>query len=289
VDILLVSTLRETEPVGFLDQPPFLNGAAMIETSLDPESLLTELLAVELELGRDRPIHRGERFDLEGLAQDRRRLEDRQIVVADALILAQRRQDERAGEIVVAMNATAFEGTIVAAPSPEPGPLAPALAHPAVTIAAAAASIAEELARSLDPGTRIVSSRSRRALQTATAIAAAAGLGPVEIDPRWSEADMGIAEGRTFAELERMAPDLARALADGDAAIDWPGGETSADLAGRVESAWHALRVADRDAVVVSHGGPLRIAMALALGVPASTLGPIEPAAIVRLPAGSDR
>ena len=54
VDILLVSTLRETEPVGFLDQPPFLNGAAMIETSLDPESLLAELLAVELELGRDR-------------------------------------------------------------------------------------------------------------------------------------------------------------------------------------------------------------------------------------------
>jgi 2-amino-4-hydroxy-6-hydroxymethyldihydropteridine diphosphokinase len=54
VDILLVSTLRETEPVGFLDQPSFLNGAAMIETSLDPESLLAELLAVELELGRDR-------------------------------------------------------------------------------------------------------------------------------------------------------------------------------------------------------------------------------------------
>ena len=43
------------------------------------------------------------------------------------------------------------------------------------------------------------------------------------------------------------------------------------------------------DAVVVSHGGPLRIAMALALRVPASTLGPIEPGAIVRLPASSDR
>ena len=152
---------------------------------------------------------------------------------------------------------------------------------------AAAASLAEGLASSLDPGTRIVSSPSRRALQTATAIAAAARLGPVEIDPRWSEADMGIAEGHTFAELERMAPDLARALAAGDAAIDWPGGETSASLAERVESACHALREADLDAVVVSHGGPLRIAMALALGVPASTLDPIEPGAIVRLPAGS--
>ena len=54
VKILLVSTLRETEPVGFVDQPSFLNGAAMLETTLDPESLLGELLAVELELGRDR-------------------------------------------------------------------------------------------------------------------------------------------------------------------------------------------------------------------------------------------
>jgi broad specificity phosphatase PhoE len=153
----------------------------------------------------------------------------------------------------------------------------------------AAASLAEVLGPTLIPRTRIVSSPSRRALATATAIAAAAGLEPVEIDPRWSEADMGIAEGRTFAELERMAPGLALALAGGDAAIDWPGGETSASLAGRVEAAWHALRDADLDAVVVSHGGPLRIAMALALGVPASTLAPLEPAAIVRLPAGSDR
>jgi 2-amino-4-hydroxy-6-hydroxymethyldihydropteridine diphosphokinase len=54
VEIVLVSTFRETAPVGFLDQPPFLNGAAMLETTLDPEGLLAELLAVELELGRER-------------------------------------------------------------------------------------------------------------------------------------------------------------------------------------------------------------------------------------------
>ena len=58
VEILLVSTLRETAPVGFLDQPPFLNGAAMLETSLDPASLLAELLAVELVLGRRRGAER---------------------------------------------------------------------------------------------------------------------------------------------------------------------------------------------------------------------------------------
>jgi broad specificity phosphatase PhoE len=50
-----------------------------------------------------------------------------------------------------------------------------------------------------------------------------------------------------------------------------------------------ALRGSDVDAVVVSHGGPLRIAMALALRVLASTLGPVGPGAIVRLPVGADR
>lgn len=154
---------------------------------------------------------------------------------------------------------------------------------------AAARGLGAELATTLELHTRIVSSPSRRALQTATAIALAAGLGPVEIDPRWSEVDVGIAEGRTFAEVERMAPDLARALADGDAEIDWPGGETAASLARRVESAWDALRGSDVDAVVVAHGGPLRIAMALALRVPASTLGPVGPGAIVRLPVRPDR
>ena len=54
VEILLVSAFRETDPVGIVDQPRFLNGAAMLETTLDPAGLLAELLAVELELGRER-------------------------------------------------------------------------------------------------------------------------------------------------------------------------------------------------------------------------------------------
>lgn len=49
-----VSTLRETEPVGFLDQPRFLNGAVRLETELSPRELLAALLEVERELGRDR-------------------------------------------------------------------------------------------------------------------------------------------------------------------------------------------------------------------------------------------
>ena len=49
-----MSTLRETEPVGRLDQPRFLNGAVAVATTLPPRALLERLLAVERELGRER-------------------------------------------------------------------------------------------------------------------------------------------------------------------------------------------------------------------------------------------
>jgi 2-amino-4-hydroxy-6-hydroxymethyldihydropteridine diphosphokinase len=54
VAVVAVSTLRETDPVGYVDQPPFLNGAAALETELGPRELLPRLLAVERELGRTR-------------------------------------------------------------------------------------------------------------------------------------------------------------------------------------------------------------------------------------------
>jgi 2-amino-4-hydroxy-6-hydroxymethyldihydropteridine diphosphokinase len=54
VEVVAVSSFRETDPVGFLDQPRFLNGAALAETSLDPTALLGVLLDVERELGRTR-------------------------------------------------------------------------------------------------------------------------------------------------------------------------------------------------------------------------------------------
>lgn len=54
VDVVAVSTLRETDPVGYLDQPPFLNAAAALDTDLSPRALLDLLLTVERELGRTR-------------------------------------------------------------------------------------------------------------------------------------------------------------------------------------------------------------------------------------------
>jgi 2-amino-4-hydroxy-6-hydroxymethyldihydropteridine diphosphokinase len=54
VEVVQVSRLRETEPVGLVDQPPFLNGAAELETILAARELLELLLAVEQRFGRDR-------------------------------------------------------------------------------------------------------------------------------------------------------------------------------------------------------------------------------------------
>jgi 2-amino-4-hydroxy-6-hydroxymethyldihydropteridine diphosphokinase len=60
IEVLAVSTLRLTEPVGYADQPRFLNGAAAVETSLSARELLERLLAIERSLGRERGL--GPRF-----------------------------------------------------------------------------------------------------------------------------------------------------------------------------------------------------------------------------------
>jgi len=48
------SSLYKTEPVGFADQPRFVNAVVALDTGLEPRALLNSLLAIELEFGRDR-------------------------------------------------------------------------------------------------------------------------------------------------------------------------------------------------------------------------------------------
>jgi len=54
IEVACVSAFRETAPVGFRDQPDFLNGAVALDTDLAPRALLQRLLEVERELGRTR-------------------------------------------------------------------------------------------------------------------------------------------------------------------------------------------------------------------------------------------
>ena len=52
--IVRVSSLRETEPVGYADQPEFLNGVVELEADLPARDLLSRLVAIEREFGRTR-------------------------------------------------------------------------------------------------------------------------------------------------------------------------------------------------------------------------------------------
>ncbi len=61
VDVVAVSQLRETEPVGVVDQPRFLNGAVAVETTRTPRELLDLLLGIERSLGRVREERWGPR------------------------------------------------------------------------------------------------------------------------------------------------------------------------------------------------------------------------------------
>jgi 2-amino-4-hydroxy-6-hydroxymethyldihydropteridine diphosphokinase len=96
IELVGVSSLRETDPVGFEDQPRFLNGAAELRTSLSARALLERLLAIERHLGRVRDegprfgprtidldllLHGDEQIDEPGLQIPHPRLHERRFAL----------------------------------------------------------------------------------------------------------------------------------------------------------------------------------------------------------------
>ncbi|MCX7192096.1 MAG: 2-amino-4-hydroxy-6-hydroxymethyldihydropteridine diphosphokinase [Proteobacteria bacterium] len=69
--LLAQSSLYRSAPIGFLDQPDFVNAVAKIETSLTPQALLAALLHIEQHYGRERAFHNAPRtLDLDVLLYD---------------------------------------------------------------------------------------------------------------------------------------------------------------------------------------------------------------------------
>jgi 2-amino-4-hydroxy-6-hydroxymethyldihydropteridine diphosphokinase len=95
IEVVAVSTLRETEPVGVGPQPLFLNGAAELETTLSARELLDRLLATEQRFGRvrvqgehgprtldlDLLLYGDEQIDEPGLTVPHPRLHEREFVL----------------------------------------------------------------------------------------------------------------------------------------------------------------------------------------------------------------
>ena len=96
VEIRAVSSIRETDPIGYEEQPRFLNGALELETSLSARELLERLLAIETRLGRvrgagprfgpraidlDLLLYDGETIDEPGLTVPHPRLAERRFAL----------------------------------------------------------------------------------------------------------------------------------------------------------------------------------------------------------------
>jgi 2-amino-4-hydroxy-6-hydroxymethyldihydropteridine diphosphokinase len=102
IEVAAVSTLRETEPFGVGEQPPFLNGAVALDTTLSARELLDLLLAVEQRFGRirvsgehgprtldlDLLVYGDEVIDEPGLAVPHPRLHERRFVLEPLAELA---------------------------------------------------------------------------------------------------------------------------------------------------------------------------------------------------------
>ena len=75
--VIRVSSVYRTPPWGKLDQPEFLNAAAEIETGLTPHELLSQCLAIERMLKRERRDRWGPRvIDIDILTYDDERIAD---------------------------------------------------------------------------------------------------------------------------------------------------------------------------------------------------------------------
>lgn len=76
------SALYRTAPVGYDNQPDFINAAAEVSTTLEPLALLRALLALEMAHGRERPFPNAPRvLDLDLLLYDHLELHDPELTL----------------------------------------------------------------------------------------------------------------------------------------------------------------------------------------------------------------
>jgi 2-amino-4-hydroxy-6-hydroxymethyldihydropteridine diphosphokinase len=80
--VVAATQVEETEPLGGLAQPPYLNQMVAVETTLDPRTLLARLHAIEADAGRVR----GARWESRTLDLDIVQFDDRVVESSDLVI-----------------------------------------------------------------------------------------------------------------------------------------------------------------------------------------------------------
>jgi 2-amino-4-hydroxy-6-hydroxymethyldihydropteridine diphosphokinase len=97
-----LSAVIETEPWGLVDQPPFLNAVAEVETALSARQLLDHLLDVERRLGRERvgPRWGPRTIDLDLLLYGDEQIDEPGLVVPHPHLLERRFALEPLAELV---------------------------------------------------------------------------------------------------------------------------------------------------------------------------------------------
>ncbi|HCI14397.1 MAG: 2-amino-4-hydroxy-6-hydroxymethyldihydropteridine diphosphokinase [Gallionellales bacterium GWA2_60_142] len=76
------SSLYRSAPVGYLDQPDFVNAVAQLETSIAPHDLLNSLLDIEHRHGRERTFRNAPRtLDLDVLLYDELQLHEHGLTI----------------------------------------------------------------------------------------------------------------------------------------------------------------------------------------------------------------
>lgn len=139
------------------------------------------------------------------------------------------------------------------------------------------AARAAEILLARDPAL-IVSSDLRRAQDTASALAAAAGL-TITSDPRLRETNAGTWQGLDFAEIGARYPQDNAAWRGGDPEVRAGGAESRLDVGNRMVAAvMEAVARIEpgQTVVVVSHGGAIRAALAALMGLPPERWGAVS-------------
>ncbi|MCA0451706.1 MAG: histidine phosphatase family protein [Proteobacteria bacterium] len=97
-------------------------------------------------------------------------------------------------------------------------------------------------------------------------------------DPAWRETDLGAWTGRSKRDL--LAEDAAAYRGWRNGTFDPPGGETWAAFRARVAAALAALPQQPGTIVVVTHGGVIRAALSILIGLPPDRIVPVDPASL---------